>query len=341
LQRRGGFANIGRLVARELFQRRFVLITGKGGVGRTTVSTALALAAAHMGLRTCLVQMNSRDDVGPLIGHSAATYQPVRLDPQLPLWGATLTPAEALREYGLMKLKLRALQKLVFENDIMRRLLRMIPGMNELVLLGKVWHMAEAETTGNGRPAWDLLVVDAPATGHGVSLLKLPQVILQAVPVGPMADETRQMRALLADPARTAVHVVTLPQELPATEALELTETVRRELAMSVGYLFVNRVLPDLLREVDPRAAHQALPFAHGVARDALTSVAAWQAWRAAQQAQINRLRKTAGVPVVELPELFEPLGRPQLERLAQWATAGMEAAQLQAGAAQTARVAG
>jgi anion-transporting ArsA/GET3 family ATPase len=213
--------------------------------------------------------------------------------------------------------------------------------MNELVLLGKVWHMAEAETTSTGQPVWDLLVVDAPATGHGVSLLKLPQVILQVVPVGPMADETRLMRALLADPTRTAVHVVTLPQELPATEALELTETVRRELEMPVGYLFINRVLPDLLREVDARAAHQAAPFAHGVAREALTSVAAWQAWRTAQQQQIARLRRLAGVPVVELPELFEPLGRPQLERLAQLATAGMEAAKLKEAPTHGAQVAG
>mgnify|MGYP003348526051 CR=1 FL=1 len=111
-----------------------------------------------------------------------------------------------------------------------------------------------------------------------------------AVPVGPMAEETRLMQGLLADPGRTAVHVVTLPQELPATEALELTETVRRELAMPVGYLFINRVLPNLLAGVEARAAHQATPYAQGVAREALGSVAAWQAWREAQQQQVAQI---------------------------------------------------
>ena len=287
------------------------------------MSAALALAAAHAGLRTCVVQVNSRDDIGPLLGANAGGYAPMRLDPVLPLWGATLTPADALREYGLMKLRLRALQKLVFENDVMRRLLRMLPGMNELVLLGKVWHMVDADQGSDGRPLWDLVVLDAPATGHGVSFLKLPQVILQVVPVGPMAEETRQMHGLLADPTRTAVHVVTLPQELPSTEALELTEAVQRDLGLPVGYLFINRVLPDWLAEVGPRTPHLAQAFASGSAAEALASAEAWQSWRAAQQLQITRLRRAAVAPIVELPELFAPLGRPELERLAQVAVAG------------------
>lgn len=312
----------------QLFQRRFVIVSGKGGVGRSTVCAALGLAAARYGLRTCIVQLNTRDDVGGAFGTPAVSYVPIRLDRQLPLHAAMLRPAEALREYGVMKLRFKALHSLVFENDVMRRLLRMIPGMNELVMLGKAWYMEEQEKAPDGTPAWDLLIIDAPATGHGLSLLRLPQVILSAVPLGPMAEDTRRMRALLEDPARTSLHVVTLPQELPATEALELAEQARTVLGMPTGYLFINMVLPQLLSEMQRRAARDALGHAETpLTRKALESVLGWEQWRAAQQVQVQRLHRTAHLPVVELPHLFEPIGRPQIERLADLAQAGMESA--------------
>ena len=188
-----------------MFQRRFVIVSGKGGVGRSTIAASLGLAAARYGMRTCVVQLNTRDELGRIFGVDASGYEPVQLVPNLPLFGCDLRPADALREYGQMKLHFRTLHKLVFENDVMQRLLRMIPGMNELVLLGKAWHMEAQEHGSDGKPAWDLIVIDAPATGHGVSLLRLPQTILAAVPVGPMADDARQMQALLEDPVRNAV----------------------------------------------------------------------------------------------------------------------------------------
>jgi anion-transporting ArsA/GET3 family ATPase len=315
------------------FQRRFVIVSGKGGVGRSTVCAALGLAAARYGLRTCIVQLNTRDDVGSILGGHGSSYEPVQLDPHLPLYAAMLRPQEALREYGVMKLKFKMVQHIVFENDVMRRLLRMIPGMNELVLLGKAWHMEEQDKRPDGTPTWDLLVIDAPATGHGVSLLRLPQVILQAVPFGPMAEDARRMKTLLEDPSRTALHVVTLPQDLPASEALELSEQARTVLGVPTGYLFINRVLPPLLNEAQRRVAKEILaktgelPHGGALVHESLESVLAWEQWRAAQQVQIQRLHRLAQLPIVELPHLFEPIGRAQIERLADLATAGMEAA--------------
>lgn len=310
------------------FQRRFVIVSGKGGVGRSTVCAALGLAAARYGLRTCIVQLNTRDDVGSVLGGHGSSYEPVQLDPHLPLYAAMLRPQEALREYGVMKLKFKMVHHLVFENDVMRRLLRMIPGMNELVLLGKAWHMEEQDKKPDGTPTWDLLVIDAPATGHGVSLLRLPQVILQAVPFGPMAEDTRRMKTLLEDPARTALHVVTLPQDLPASEALELSEQARTLLGVPTGYLFINRVLPPVLTEAQRRVARDMLGrTAEPLLHDSLESVRAWEQWRAAQQVQIQRLHRLSQLPIVELPHLFEPIGRAQIERLAELASAGMEAA--------------
>ncbi len=317
----------------QLFQRRFVIVSGKGGVGRSTVCAALGLAAARYGLRTCIVQLNTRDDVGGFFNGRASSYEPVPLDAHLPLYAAMLRPKEALREYGVMKLKFKLVHSLVFENDVMRRLLRMIPGMNELVLLGKAWHMEEQDRRPDGSPTWDLLVIDAPATGHGMSLLRLPQVILQAVPFGPMAEDTRRMKTLLEDPARTALHVVTLPQELPGSEAIELSEQARTVLGMPTGYLFINRVLPAMLTEPQRRAAKEALGQSEvPLVREALESALAWEQWRATQQLQIQRLHRLVHMPIVELPHLFEPLRRAQIERLADLATSGMEAADAKAG---------
>lgn len=313
----------------SLFERRFVILSGKGGVGRSTLAAALGLAAAQAGLRTCLVQLGARDNLRRLFDGGPASYEPIRVDPTLPLYACNLQPAEALREYGVMKLRFAALHSLVFENDVMRRLLRMIPGMNEMLLLGKAWHMEAVEQREGGQPAWDLLIVDAPATGHGVSLLRLPQVILSAVPVGPMAEDARSMQALLQDPARTALHVVTLPQELPATEALELCDAAHKTLGVPTGYLFVNQLLPKALtgtqRSVLPRLGQ--LAASNPLAQAAVNNAAAYEHWRADQQRQLARLHRESRLPVIEVPHLLRPIGPAEITQLAQTVVAGAEAA--------------
>lgn len=305
-------------------------MSGKGGVGRSTVAAALGLAAARYGKRTCVVQLNTRDELGRIFGVDASGYAPVPLRAGLPLFGCNLRPADALREYGQMKLHFRTLHKLVFENDVMQRLLRMIPGMNELVLLGKAWHMEAVERAADGRPAWDLLVIDAPATGHGVSLLRLPQTILAAVPVGPMADDARLMQALLQDPQRTALHVVTLPQDLPATEALELCEQAQTHLGIPTGHLIVNRVLPPLAEEKQLRALERVQPGTPLLA-DALANVAAYGHWHAEQAVQIRRLQRQSPLPVLLLPHLFGAIDAAALVGLADGIVLGMEASTLRA----------
>lgn len=331
--RRFGGAGFG--VRSSLFDRRFAIVTGKGGVGRTTVSLALGLVAARYGLRTCIVQLGARDWAGKPFGRVEPSYLPVPLlplplgGPELPLYAANLTPSDALREYGQMKLRFRAIYNLVFENDVMRRLTRMIPGMNEMLMLGKAWHMEAMDKGPGGKPTWDLLIIDAPATGHGVSLLRLPQVISESVPFGPMAEDARAMRALLEDPSRTALHVVTLPQELPATEALELCQQVRTTLGMPTGYLFINKVLGKVISESQRRSLKQVRERTSGLALSAVSAAEVYEHWRAAEQLQIQRLLRQAALPTVELPHLLEPIGRSQLEQLANFAQAGIEAADL------------
>ena len=301
------------------FDRRFVIVSGKGGVGKSTVSAAIALAAARFGLRTCVLQLNSREAIAHYFDVPPVGFEPARLCDDLPLYAANLRPEDALREYGLMKLRFRALYRLVFENEVMRRLLRMVPGLNETVLLGKAWYMENELYDAEGNPEWDLLVVDAPATGHGVSLLRLPETILGAVPVGPMAEDARQMRALLLDPRRTSFNVVTLPQELPVNEALELAEEARRSVGVPGGFVIANCVLAESLADVTPAflgSVAAGLGGLDAVAAASLDAAARWQRTRSDQQVQLARLRASSPLPVVELPMLFARPDRAGLETL-------------------------
>ncbi|MCO4762129.1 MAG: ArsA family ATPase [Myxococcales bacterium] len=316
----------------SLFARRFVIISGKGGVGKSTISSALALAAARAGLRTCVLQLHTRDAIGRHFGSEQIGYDPVPLVPGLPLFGANLEPKQALREYGLMKLRFRALHRIVFENDVMRRLLRMIPGMNETFLLGKAWFMEEKEVDTQGRPLWDLLVVDAPSTGHGVSLFRLPEVLLQTVPVGPMAEDARRMRAMLTDPKRTSFNIVTLPQELPVNEAIDLSRQARESVGVPTGYLIANCVLPDLLPPIAPATLSRLARAANSTAvRGVVASTDHYLHWRGQQQAELQRLRQAAKLPVVELPHLLKPLDRQGIEHLSSLLLQAMNARPLPA----------
>ncbi len=292
----------------EAFDRRFVVVSGKGGVGKSTLAAAIGMAAASAGRKTCIVQLNTRDAIGRMfLGTQTVGYEPTRLDARLPLWSVNLRPDEALREYSLMKLRFKTLHKIVFENEVMRRMLRMVPGVTETLLLGKAWFMEAMERDDAGQPRWDVLVIDAPSTGHGISLLRLPEVLLSVVPVGPMADDARQMRALLVDPARTAFHIATLPAELPVNEALDLAREARASIGIPTGWMIANQVLPDTLSEAT-RARMDTLKPPDALVAQALDNGHAWIERRARQQAQLARLRQHSPLPVIEVPHRLGPI---------------------------------
>ncbi len=311
----------------QLFERRFVIVSGKGGVGKSSVSAALAIAAARLGRRTCIVQLHTRDTVGRHFGLPPISYKPVRLDPELPLWGTMLRPRDALREYGLMKLRFRALHRLVFENDVMRRVVDMMPGITELLLLGKAWHMESCEQHEDGSQFWDTLVIDAPSTGHGIGLLRLPEVVLSAVNVGPLAEDARLMRELLTDPTRTSFNIVTLPQELAVNEALDLAATAREVIGVPVGYMFVNCVLPPLFDSEHAEVLEHVRGNGAGELVDTcLAAVDHYLHRRGNQAHQLSRVRNQSTMPLVELPHLMRTMDRAGLDELSVLSVRGMAA---------------
>lgn len=291
----------------SIFDKRFHVIAGKGGVGKSTVAAAMAIAAARRGKKVLVAELAAKEKVPGLLGYEGTVgYKVTEVYPGVET--INVTPAEALHEYGLIKLRFERLYRAVFENPIMRSLTRMIPGMNELVLVGKCWHLEQEIDRATGRPRWDLILVDSPATGHGVHLLVLPHVITETVKAGPMYDETRVIRDLLLDPARTCMSIVTLPEEMPVNETLELRAQMDNALRMQPGYLFVNGIWPDPLPTADLAVLERYYDAAGGQdpARDGVLGTARFMLRRSRiQQAHITRLGHACDMPQIPIPYQF------------------------------------
>ena len=219
-----------------LLDRRLLVVTGKGGTGKSTLSAALALSAARLGKRTLVCEVVAKERVADFFGRPPSGTQIRELLPNL--YSVHVRPREAMREYALMTLKYETLYKLAFENAAARYFLTAAPSLAEIVMLGKVWWHATQETE-RGRLRWDLVVLDAPATGHGLTLLTVPEVFLRLVSEGPLARDMRGMQSLLADDRRCAICIVTLPEEMPANEAIELDRALDAH-HFPPGPLFLN-----------------------------------------------------------------------------------------------------
>ncbi len=300
-------------VLEDLLDRRLLIVTGKGGTGKTTVSVSLALLAARRGLNTVLIEVSDENASTPLLEDRPGSIpdgngrDPVPVAPNLSLF--RVDPREALSEYLELQLYVRPVIKAVTRSPVFRRLLDAAPGWRDLITLGKLWHL-ESRIDGK-RPVWDLLVVDAPATGHGLSFLSVPRVVIETVRMGPLRRHTDWVQALLTDPRRTLVLPVTVGEELPVRETLELCTRVR-ELGLVTGPLLANAVEPepDLVDvnsvlgwlNTDPERCVGGLSFE--VLRRCLDHASR----RAAlQRLFLRELREQSKCPVIELP--FVPGG--------------------------------
>jgi len=209
----------------RLLDKRLLIITGKGGTGKSAVSAAIALVSVREGKRTLVCEVNGNDRVTQLLGVPPAGAQLSELAPNL--WAVNVRPEEAMREYALMVLRLESIYKAIFENRFVRYFLRFIPSLNELVMLGKVLYHLQQKLP-NGSDQFDIIVMDAPATGHAISFLSVPRVLADTVPPGAMLKEAQRMRALLEDEAITAAILVSLPEEMPMNETIELCGQLRQ-----------------------------------------------------------------------------------------------------------------
>ncbi|MEZ4369053.1 MAG: ArsA family ATPase [Kofleriaceae bacterium] len=309
----------------SLWDRRLILVGGKGGVGRTTVAAAIAHECARRGRRTLLLQANAADRVGGYFGRPPVGVDLVELAPKL--WAINTTPAAALAEYGLMVLKFGAVYDMVFENRITKAFLRAVPGIDDYAVLGKVWfHTTETE---RGKPRWDTVVFDMPASGHSLSMLRIPQVITETVPEGPLTRDARAVLALLRDPTRCATVLVTLAEEMPVNEVRELSAKLAA-LGVPTQQVVANQIYPD---RFPPGSIPARVLDALDAPADPTLAALATHARLAAARATLARtylgeLRAWTPAPLTTLPMIFaDELGPADVARLGGALAASVDAA--------------
>jgi anion-transporting ArsA/GET3 family ATPase len=300
----------------SLFDKRLVVIAGKGGVGRTTVAAAFAAAAARRGKRVLLAQTRSKERLSHLFGVSSVGPELVRVRERV--WAVNMTPLVALREYGTMVLRSEFIAKQVLENKVSRAFLHAVPGIDDYSMLGKVWyHTTEEDEAGKLR--WDLCILDGPATGHLLTMLQIPLAILDAVPEGPLTRPAAATLSLLRDPARSAMVIVTLAEDLPSNEAVELAAKVRERVQMPLGPLVVNQLYPPRFVTGPSAQAIHALPDDCGdpALQPLLTTAHTAQRRRALNDRYLERLKVDLPQPQIHLPYLFrEDFGPEAIEEL-------------------------
>jgi anion-transporting ArsA/GET3 family ATPase len=287
-----------------LFDKRLVVIGGKGGVGRTTVAAALAMAAARRGKRVLLAQTKSKERLSHLFGVPPVGTELVRVRDRL--WAVNMTPQAALREYGAMVLHSDFIARQVLENRVSRAFLHAIPGLEDYSMLGKVWYHT-TETEEGGRPRWDLVVLDGPATGHIITMLLIPQAILEAVPAGPLTGPAQSTLSLMQDPARAAMVIVTLAEDLPTNETIELAHKAQKRVGIPLGPLVINSLYPPRFSQGVSMRALAALPEDVGDAQlqPLVTSARTAQRRRALNDHYVELLRRELPLPQMHLPYLF------------------------------------
>jgi anion-transporting ArsA/GET3 family ATPase len=238
----------------DLLDRRFLFVVGKGGVGKTTVATGLALAASRRGKKVLLAMVNCKERASSLLGTDPIGPEIVQVGENLD--AVNMTPDAALEEYGLMILKVRAVYNAVFRNKLVRAFLKGTPGLEAWSMLGKAFYHS---CPPRGEPDYDLVILDAPATGHALDMLRVPFVIESIAPPGILRRDAARAVEMFRDPERAGAVLVTLPEYMPASETTELADALTGELGVPVLRLVINRVLSVLFAE-NERAVVEALP---------------------------------------------------------------------------------
>jgi len=292
-----------------------IFVTGKGGVGKTTVSAALGLVAARAGKRVLVCEVAAQERITAAFGLPPTGFEEVEIEPGLHAFSAN--PDDSIREWLYYQLRSRTLAGLVSGNRIFGYLAAAAPGLAELVTIGKLWELAQIERKTPKSAPYDLVIVDAPATGHGLALLQAPQTFGEIARVGPIHRQAETIHAFIRDPTATAVVAVTLPEEMPVSETIDLERRLDGALAMPLERVFVNAVLSERLTAKDVEVLEDTSGGSAQVRRAIGASLAAYETTRA-QRTQLARLRRTLAAKAVTLPHLLTPdVERPDLDRLA------------------------
>ncbi|HKZ12357.1 MAG TPA: ArsA family ATPase [Solirubrobacterales bacterium] len=296
-----------------MLDKRLVIVTGKGGVGKTTVSVALGMRAAAEGKRTIVCEVAAQENASRMFEHTTVGFHEVELEENL--WAISIDPDESMREYVLLQLKVRAMRDMLFRSRIFNYLAAATPGLKELVTIGKIWELAQLDRKVKSGRKYDTVIVDAPATGHGVGFLQTPRTFANIARVGPIHSQAQTLDNFITDHENTGVAIVALPEEMPVNESAALEHDLVEEVGVAVDRVYLNGLYPERFSKEEAESL-RALAAGEDGAPKAAARAALSEFGRArSQRAQLARLRRRAQAPVKTLPFLFEPDLGPEAAR--------------------------
>ncbi len=296
--------------APELLDRRLLFFTGKGGVGKSTMAAATALLASSIGKRVLIVEVDAKGDIPAQFEHAPVGFEPKEIHPGV--LAMAMDTEASLQEYLRLNLHVPVIGRIGPLARALDFVATAAPGVKEILTIGKiVWELRESI---EGRADFDLVVVDAAATGHIVAQLGAADAIRDLVDVGPLRNQTQWLSELLADPALTAVNVVTTPEEMPVAETIELVDRIRTDVNVPLGAVLVNRVLPELFTRADEETfealrtpgARELLTARVGAgSTDVLDAARLAVSLRRTGATHLELLQRSVDLPLLYVPYLF------------------------------------
>ena len=315
----------------EFLDPKILIVSGKGGVGKTTVAAALALVAARQGHKVCVAEVDRKGTLAKLLGGGRAGYEPSEVSPGV--WGVNIVPDAALAEYLDVQYHMKRISRVFTNTQFVDYITTAAPGLKDILVLGKIWYLEQDR--GGSRHDFDTIIVDAPAAGHMLTFLSAPMGLSDALRVGPVRRQSDWLIEMLQDATRTRVHLVTLAEEMPVSETLETAAALKERVGINMGPIFANAIYSELFNEQEERALARLLAedaYASLITEGAEVGVSLdtndietllgysrfLESRRDIQAEHLRALRAGTDEPILELPFLFSAgLALPDIDTLA------------------------